>query len=300
MEYGKVTDPGKVDFALPDWRYMAGFARSAASVPALYIGATSWHNAEWKGGLLPAKGLKGQELRYYAQQFNSVEFNGSFYAIPSPEQIARWREQTTADFRFCMKVYQGVSGSRGPQNTLSVWDRFLEAAVALGPQLGMVFWQFPSRLPIDKIQQRLVDWLPYLPTDLPIAFEIRDPSAYEGNTLSELYHLLSAHDASMVITDTPGVRAIVHQQIWGPRLLVRFVTCGALSLDLKRADQWLDQLRLLDTGLVREIYFFIHDHESYRFPEVALYLSDKIYPASLFSGRGPSRRKDSEEQMSLF
>jgi hypothetical protein len=118
--------------------------------------------------------------------------------------------------------------------------------------------------------------------------------------MQELYPLLSGHDASLVITDTAGARPIVHQQIWGPRLMVRFVTCGVRNLDLQRADQWLDQLRLLDTRLVREIYFFIHDHESYRFPEVALYLSEKIYPASLFSGRGPSRLKDLEEQMSLF
>ena len=300
MEFGKVADPGKVDFTLSPWKYMAGPERSAAALPLMYMGATSWHNPEWKGELLPEKGLKGQELRYYAQQFNSVEFNGSYYAIPGPEQITRWRGQTPADFKFAMKVYQGVSVAREPQRVLGTWDRFLEAALAMGPQLGLVFWQFPSRLPVDNIRQRLEAWLPYLPTDLPIAFEIRDPAAYKGSAMSEFCQLLSAHDASLVITDTPGVRSIIHQQIWGPRLMVRFVTCGVLSLDLKRADQWLDQLCRLDPGLVREIYFFIHDHESYRFPEVALYLSDKIYPASLFSGRGPSRRKDSEEQMSLF
>src|SRR5437773_1713773 len=66
----------------------------------LRVGTASWTDpgfvADWYPPKLPAK----ERLRWYAEHFNLVEVNASFYSVPSSDAVARWCEQTTDDFVF--------------------------------------------------------------------------------------------------------------------------------------------------------------------------------------------------------
>lgn len=73
------------------------------------VGTASWADpgfiAEWYPHGLPAS----QRLPWYAQHFDLVEVNSTFYAVPSPDVVARWAEQTPKGFVFDVKLHRLLS-----------------------------------------------------------------------------------------------------------------------------------------------------------------------------------------------
>ena len=54
-----------------------------------------------------AAGTAGfDELAFYADHFNTVEVNSTFYGQPRPDVCRRWASRTPADFEFSVKLYQ--------------------------------------------------------------------------------------------------------------------------------------------------------------------------------------------------
>src|SRR4051812_22722905 len=100
MQFGKVEDPGKVDFRLPVDAPQTKqiLAKHKSDVPfEAYVGCAKWNRAELKG--FYPRGTK-DELSYYATQFNSIELNATFYAMPNWQQVATWAAKTPDGFKF--------------------------------------------------------------------------------------------------------------------------------------------------------------------------------------------------------
>ncbi|MFY4614350.1 DUF72 domain-containing protein, partial [Escherichia coli] len=53
--------------------------------------------------------MKISKLILNTRHVNCVEGNTTLYALPKPEVVLRWREQTTDDFRFCFKFPATIS-----------------------------------------------------------------------------------------------------------------------------------------------------------------------------------------------
>lgn len=62
------------------------------------IGTSGWVYPPWRGVFYPKGLAQRKELGYMSERVNSVEINGSFYALQRPESYAKWAEQTPADF----------------------------------------------------------------------------------------------------------------------------------------------------------------------------------------------------------
>jgi uncharacterized protein YecE (DUF72 family) len=88
------------------------------------VGTASWTDpgfiADWYPAKLPAK----ERLAWYAEHFNLVELNSSFYAIPSQRNVATWCEQTPAEFVFDVKLHRLLSRH---STQLSMLPRGLES-----------------------------------------------------------------------------------------------------------------------------------------------------------------------------
>ena len=69
-----------------------------------YIGTSGWHYEHWQGRFYPEKLTKAKWLEFYATNFTTVEFNNSFYWLPSEVAFAAWRDFPPANFIFAMKV----------------------------------------------------------------------------------------------------------------------------------------------------------------------------------------------------
>jgi len=75
----------------------------------ILTGTASWTDpgfvAEWYPAKLPA----AERLRWYAEHFNLVEVNSTFYRIPDAKIVRSWCEQTPDDFIFDVKLHRLLS-----------------------------------------------------------------------------------------------------------------------------------------------------------------------------------------------
>jgi uncharacterized protein YecE (DUF72 family) len=82
------------------------------------VGTSSWADPgfveEWYPPGLPT----GDRLPYYAERFDAVEVNSTFYAVPAARQVARWAEITPDGFSFDVKLHRLLSRHSGAVNSL--------------------------------------------------------------------------------------------------------------------------------------------------------------------------------------
>src|SRR5579859_3493906 len=85
--------------------------RKSSRATRILVGTSSWADpgfTVWYPDGLSAR----KRLGYYASRFDLVEVNTSFYAIPRPEVVAAWVEQTPDRFTFDFKLFQMLSRHR--------------------------------------------------------------------------------------------------------------------------------------------------------------------------------------------
>ncbi len=86
------------------------------------------------------------QLQRYADQFNAVEINSSFYRPHRPATYANWAQSVPDDFRFSAKLPRTISHDRRLRDCAAELDAFLEAVTELGEKLGILLLQLPPTL----------------------------------------------------------------------------------------------------------------------------------------------------------
>jgi uncharacterized protein YecE (DUF72 family) len=179
-----------------------------------HIGTSGWQYDDWRGPFYPDDLPQRAWLEFYADRFNTVEVNNSFYRLPELETFRRWREQTPPGFVVTVKASRFITHLkrlRDPEEPVKLlWER----AAGLGDRLGPVLFQLPPRFPVEA--GRLRQLLDALPAGMRPAFEFRDPTWYAD----EIFHLLDAAGAALVWPDRPGVRPTL--PVTGRWVYVRF------------------------------------------------------------------------------
>jgi uncharacterized protein YecE (DUF72 family) len=191
------------------------------------IGISGWRYPPWRGVFYPAGLPQRLELAYAAERMNSVEINGSFYALQRPENYRAWYEQTPDDFVFSVKGGRFITHMKklaGIETPLA--NFFASGVLALGGKLGPLLWQLPPTLGFDP--DRLAAFLEQLPTTTIAAAELarRHDERVEGRAWTstdvdrplrhavEVRHrsfedprfveLLRGHGVALVVADTAG------------------------------------------------------------------------------------------------
>ncbi len=100
-----------------------------------YIGAPLWALKEWKGRFFTKSAKPADFLRQYAQFFNAVEGNTTFYSVPSEEMVSRWLESTPDTFRFSFKFPRTISHYHKLQHCDAEVAEFLKRLEPLGERL---------------------------------------------------------------------------------------------------------------------------------------------------------------------
>ncbi len=305
MKFGKLQDISKVNFDLPpnpaeNDALLAQYERSEA--PKLYIGCTGWSMKEWVGKVYPEKTKAKDFLKYYAQQFNTIELNATHYRIPTPETIQKWKAETPDDFRFCPKLPQSVSHSRDLGLESGNLLRFCTVIEQLEQRLGCCFMQLPPYFGADRVGM-LERFLNEFPPHIPLAVELRHESWFQDRiALRQLFQQLEQRQQTALITDVAGRRDVLHMRLTSPRTMIRFVGNALHPTDYERIDAWIQQLQAWTSEGVSEIYFFPHEPDNILAPDLALYLQTKAQAAmSDLHTRGPKfYQRPDDVQMSLF
>jgi uncharacterized protein YecE (DUF72 family) len=162
------------------------------------VGCSGWQYDSWRGVLYPDGLAKGRWLERYSQVFDTVEVNSTFYRLASAEAVARWVEQTPAEFVFAAKASRYMTHIRRLLNLADGIGRYYEGIEPLveSSKLGPIVWQFPANFKRDD--DRLGRALPLLPPGRH-CFEFRHESWFT----EAVYKQLRAHDAALVIADHP-------------------------------------------------------------------------------------------------
>ncbi|MBT82256.1 MAG: hypothetical protein CL587_17940 [Alteromonadaceae bacterium] len=177
------------------------------SLPPVYIGVPQWQHSRWPGDWFNDAGARKNALGYYAKQMNSVEGNTTFYALPSPDTVARWIEQTPQAFRFTFKVHQTITHSGAPDPNHPDIEKQLSLLAPLKERLGMLMLQLPASTGPDSLQA-ISAMLQQFPADIPLGVEVRHPAFFDkGGAEQQFNRMLMEQKVNRVIMDTRGLFA---------------------------------------------------------------------------------------------
>jgi uncharacterized protein YecE (DUF72 family) len=165
---------------------------------SVWIGCSGWNYADWRGRFYPQGEPQRRWLELYAERFNTVEVNATFYRLPTREAVANWARQTPPTFRFVIKASRYLTHIKRLSDMREGVARFyerLEPMIEAG-RLGPVLWQLPENFHRDD--DRLSGWLAALPAGLH-AIEFRHPSWFAEPVLNELRR----HGVALTVGDHP-------------------------------------------------------------------------------------------------
>ena len=136
---------------------------------------------EWKGPFYPEKMPDKEMLKFYGQQFSSVEINNSFYRVPKPHVVVGWTQQVPEDFRFVMKATRRITHLKRLKEVEEETAYFMEIVSNLDARLGAVLFQLPPHLKKDI--ERLKIFVELLPEGFPAAMEFRHDSWFDDEVV---------------------------------------------------------------------------------------------------------------------
>src|SRR6202521_3129306 len=146
---------------------------------SLYIGTSAFTAAGWEGSFYPKGAKPADFLRYYAQHFNSVEVDSTFYRIPSATTVQGWANKTPNGFVFAAKVPQVITHEKVLVDCDTEFKQFVVVMELLGDKLGPLLLQFgyfnkKAFVGVNDFLARLKPFLKKLPKDHKFALEIRN------------------------------------------------------------------------------------------------------------------------------
>jgi uncharacterized protein YecE (DUF72 family) len=115
------------------------------------VGCSGWNYADWRERVYP-RGLPARRwLEHYAELFDTVEVNSTFYRLAKPKAVAAWVEATPGDFVFAVKASRYLTHMKRLADVEQGIERFYDAIepLARSPKMGPVLWQLPERMKRD-------------------------------------------------------------------------------------------------------------------------------------------------------
>ncbi|HEX5217884.1 MAG TPA: DUF72 domain-containing protein [Vicinamibacterales bacterium] len=190
----------------------------------ILVGTSGWNyptgKGTWNGVFYPARRGRGfDELAYYAEHFDTVEINSTFYRVPDAALVASWLRRTPASFIFSAKLYQKFTHpdmflARGGVGDWDVTrgdvDQFRRGIDPLAEQqrLGALLIQFPSSFHAEPDTRAYLEWLLEVFAGYPLAVELRHESWYRDAATTR--ELLVRGQATWTVIDQPGIGGVKH------------------------------------------------------------------------------------------
>ena len=183
------------------------------------VGCSGWQYRHWRGNFYPADLPVDRWLEFYAERFDTVEVNNSFYRLPDASVFASWRDRSPRGFLFAVKASRFLTHMKKLKDPEGPIDLFFSRAGELAGKLGPVLYQLPPRWPVHL--ERLDRFLAALPGRVRHAVEFREPSWYAPEVLSRLERA----GVALCLHDMPGSESA--RTAVGPFVYVRFHGSGS-------------------------------------------------------------------------
>jgi uncharacterized protein YecE (DUF72 family) len=196
------------------------------------IGTCSWADEALSKHWYPKGTPAGERLGYYAQHFDTVEVDSTYYRLPAEPMVQRWAERTPDDFVMHVKAFglmtrhpvkidalppdlrdDAPTDDRGRVERPSrefrgeVFRRFLEALEPLrsAGKLGGILFQFPSYVVYKDRSLDYLQWAREQIGDDEMLVEFRHISWLDDEHRDETLRFLEDIGATHVIVDAPRI-----------------------------------------------------------------------------------------------
>jgi uncharacterized protein YecE (DUF72 family) len=222
----------------------------------ILVGTSGYSYKEWKGSFYPEKLADKQMLRYYGEQFNTVEINNTFYRMPKAAVLENWAAEVPEEFRFVLKASQRITHVQRLKECDSSVSYLLETAGALKERLGALLFQLPPNLKKDVA--RLRAFLALVPSVRRAALEFRHESWFDD----EVYQVLRDHNVALCIAESDEELKVpfVATADWG---YLRLRRAEYTDEDLR---DWARRVQEQDW---RDVFVFFKHEEEGRGPALA-------------------------------
>jgi uncharacterized protein YecE (DUF72 family) len=166
------------------------------------IGTSGWSYQHWTDVLYPRGLAPAKRLARYAQTFDTVELNASFYRWPKDSTFAQWRDQLPDGATMSVKAHRGLTHYRRLASPEPWIERFERCWRVLGDRRGVLLVQLHPEHQRDD--SRLDAFLASMPPSIRVAVELRHPSWNEP----AVYHLLEHRRAAYVVMSGAGLACV--------------------------------------------------------------------------------------------
>ena len=214
------------------------------------IGTSGWVYPHWREIFYPAKLRQKNWFSYYAEYFDTVEINNTFYRLPTDTAFAKWRSQAPPGFLYAVKASRFLTHMKKLKDPEQPLQTFMEHAALLGATLGPILYQLPPCWHVNL--PRLESFLALLPGQYQHVIEFRDPSWLidEVFQLMERYHVSHCiHDMAPLQVDFRVTASPVYLRLHGGPDHGGDYSVAELETLAERIDDWHSQ------GLDVFVYF---------------------------------------------
>lgn len=163
------------------------------------MGTSGFSYKEWKGSFYPEKIPPAKMLAFYAERFDAVEINNTFYRMPKPSALEGWARDVAAspDFRFALKATVYLTFlAKGPALGEPV-KSFFSIVEVIRERLGPIYLQLPPTTKKDVAGLRAL--LALVPSWARVAVEPGNATWLDD----EVYDVLRARGAALCAIDDP-------------------------------------------------------------------------------------------------
>ncbi|HYE30947.1 MAG TPA: DUF72 domain-containing protein [Methylomirabilota bacterium] len=233
----------------------------STSLGKVRVGTASWADPGFVEAWYPRKLPANERLSYYAEHFNFVELNSSFYGIPAQRQVERWAEQTPKGFVFDVKLHKLLSRHSTKLENLppklhrsaklkgstvlltaelesAVADEFLEQIEPLrsSGKLGALLLQLsPGFSPRSHQLAELEPLLGRL-HEYTLGVELRNRNWVTGEQLAQTEQFFKDHNLTYVAVDAPRTE---HFTVMPELDLVTNTALGYMRLHGRNAEGYI-------------------------------------------------------------
>ncbi len=301
MKFGQLDNLDGLEFSLGRMSdsNKAFLAKFPSNKKHIYIGCPVWSDKNYVGKVYPEKTSAKNYLREYCKQFNSIEVNATRYGMKTRETWEQWKACAPEGFKFSFKFPDNIMIRKNLlDQSGSHINQLFEAIDYFGDRAGTPFMLVPHYMGNKRFDE-LIKFISSMPEEVKLAIEIRNLEMLNN---SEFHDFLREEGHSLVITDSPGRRDVIHQTITNDTLFVRFAGGTLHPSDFTRIDEWCEVItNMLHEGL-NTVYFYMHQPAPNKFmsANLASYMIPKLKKA--FPNIELSIPKDysKQDQGSLF
>ena len=104
------------------------------------IGCSGWEYKHWRGDFYPTAIPRTKWFQHYAQIFDTVEINNTFYRLPERATFAAWEERAPRDFLYSVKASRFLTHMKKLKDPEEPLDRLFSRMTALDDHLGPVLY----------------------------------------------------------------------------------------------------------------------------------------------------------------